>query len=239
MDLFLYTETMWTLALETTSSHGSVALLQHGSVAASSLLAGRHYASALFHAVNEILSECSLGLDDIGLFAVADGPGSFTGVRIGLTAVKGWTEVLAKPAVAVSTLRAIAGATSAPVLAVVDAARNEVYAGWYPHGTLAVQAEEGGSATVPQSREWLEGMATFRREWEGRSKAQRFRAVSPDPALRTTCSWLEQGEAELAPAVGLLGRSDFLAGHAQNGLQLDARYIRRSDAEMAQLPQPA
>lgn len=123
---------MWVLGVETTTPSGSVALLRAEAdgdeeVVAELPLEARNYAASLFAATEAALAQAAIGLADVDLFAVADGPGSFTGERVGLTAVKGWIEALGKPAVNVSTLRAIGGP-----LAVLDAGRGEVYYGRYP-----------------------------------------------------------------------------------------------------------
>ena len=210
-----------TLALETTSAHGSLALLQEDVVLMERALSARHYASELFGAVAAALREHQLGLNDVDLFAVADGPGSFTGVRIGLTAVKGWVEVLGRPAVAVSTLRAVAGLGTAPVIAALDASRGEVYYGVYPQGAKAPEAagvEEG-----------MESQASFAARCERAGWPRR----TPHAVVREACPGLEAAPLLLAGAVGRLGLEDFRRGRRQTALELDARYIRRPDAEMA------
>lgn len=213
---------MWTLALETTSNHGSLALLDDERLHTVVALEARAYAVSVFEAAASVLKQAQLQLDDIGLFAVADGPGSFTGVRIGLTAVKGWIEVLEKPAVAVSTLRAAAAAAwDQPVLSVLDASRNEVFYGIYPHG-----ARQEGS----DSEEGLESVDAFRARRAQAGSA--WRVLTADAALAVQLEGVEQAPMELAPAVGRLGRAAWCAGQVGDGLRLDARYIRRPDAQV-------
>lgn len=213
---------MWTLALETTTAQGSVALLREGEILAQAALEGRDTAAAVFRAVEAVLRTGGRRLADMDLFAAADGPGSFTGVRVGLTAIKGFCEVLGKPAAAISTLRAVAeaGAGTArlgdtPVLAALDASRGEVYFGVY-----------GGAE---RDQEGLESLAEFEQrltEWNGR-------AFTPYAALAARVARLQTVGTLLAPAVGRLAVSAFRAGRTQSPLELDARYLRRADAEMA------
>jgi len=126
---------MWVLGIETTTPSGSVALLHLPTaeavpeVIAELPLEARNYAASLFSTTERALTIAGITLAQVDLFAVADGPGSFTGERVGLTAVKAWIEVLGKPAVNISTLRAIGG----PV-ALMDAGRGDVYYGRYPPG---------------------------------------------------------------------------------------------------------
>ncbi|HUX68282.1 MAG TPA: tRNA (adenosine(37)-N6)-threonylcarbamoyltransferase complex dimerization subunit type 1 TsaB [Terriglobales bacterium] len=211
---------MWTLALETTTAHGSLALLRGETVAGERRLESQRTSVTLFGALQSLLAEQGVELEGVGLFAVADGPGSFTGVRLGLTAVKGLVEVLGAPAVAISTLRAVAGVTAAPTLAALDAGRGEAYYGIY-------SAEEGGP-----EEEGLESLEALRE----RVRRLGLRAVTPQPALQAACPELELVGPLLAPAVGRLGLAAFRAGRAHPGpnaaLSLDARYLRRSDAEL-------
>jgi len=201
---------MWTLGIETTSAQGSVALLRGDGVERWAALEPP-YSSGLFAAVEAVLKEAGIGLGDIELFAVADGPGSFTGVRIGLTAVKGWIEVLGKPAAGVSTLQAVAG--GAPGLAGLDAGRGEVYFGAYAGGS----SEEG-----------LEALEAFCR----RAAAWRGPVLTPQAAIAAACPQAKLVEPRLAANVGRLGIAAWRRGERKDALSLDARYLRRSDAEL-------
>lgn len=114
---------MLILALDTSSPAGSVAVLRDGKViGVVSTWVDEIYSSRMFRHLGFILRELAIGLEHIDLYAVAAGPGSFTGLRVGLTAVKGWAEVYGKPIAAVSALEAVAvqtrsgAALLAPVL---------------------------------------------------------------------------------------------------------------------------
>ncbi len=199
---------MWTLALETTTSHGSVALLHEDIVIAVAPLESGQYATSLFTLARRLLDEARIELRHIGLFAAAQGPGSFTGVRVGLAAVKGWTEALGAPAAGVSTLRAIASARAGARLAVLDAGRDEVYFGLFPEGE--------------------EGLEEWSRFEQRAAAAPPGAAVTPDPRLQAAAAGhLQLVPPLLAPAVGQLGLADWRAGLATDALRLDASYISR------------
>lgn len=203
----------WTLALETASPRGSVALLLEGDVRAKRKLETRNYGDELFVVVEGLLAESGLNLAEIALIAVADGPGSFTGVRIGLTAAKGWHEVLGTPLAPISTLRAVVGHHPLPALGARDAARGEVYFGAY----AAHRAEEG-----------LEPLAAFQerlRQWPAA-------AWTTDESLQRVCPALQLVSPELASSVGWLGWRAGAAGHSRNVMALDARYLRHPDATL-------
>src|SRR6202142_4622558 len=100
---------MLILAIDTSTRAGSVALLGDRQVLAE--ISSREetpYSTRLFRDLELLQSRAPFRMDQIDVFAVAAGPGSFTGLRVGLTAVKGWAEVHRKPIAAISGLEAIA-----------------------------------------------------------------------------------------------------------------------------------
>ncbi len=95
------------------------------------------HSETLLPTVNRIMRECDCSISDIDVLAVTAGPGSFTGLRIGMAAVKGISMAADKPVVAVSTLDTLAGniaGSDALVCALLDARKNEVYCGFYEVG---------------------------------------------------------------------------------------------------------
>src|ERR1700733_966895 len=121
-----------------TSRHGSIALARCRPGDSCDVidvvpLDGGTFSAQLVPQIAVLLAKHNFGKQDIGAFAVVTGPGSFTGLRIGLAAVKALAEVLAKPIAAISMLQAIAvsGGLQGNVIAVLDAGRGEVYVGDY------------------------------------------------------------------------------------------------------------
>ena len=129
---------MLTLALDTSSPAGSLAVLRDERVIGTvSTWTDEIYSSRMFRHLEFLLKELSLGLGEFDLFAVAAGPGSFTGLRVGLAAVKGWAEVYRKPIAAVSALEAVAAQShsqSSLMVPVLDAHRGQIYFGLYRRG---------------------------------------------------------------------------------------------------------
>src|SRR5260221_3504966 len=119
------------LALDTCDARGGVALLREESLLHTAPhTTNEDYSSWLLPAVTRVLTSGGLTLRDIDLYAVAAGPGSFTGVRVGLTTVKAWSEVHGRPIAAVSRLEAIAqqGTGSAPSgHATINTRRTQIY----------------------------------------------------------------------------------------------------------------
>jgi tRNA threonylcarbamoyladenosine biosynthesis protein TsaB len=127
---------MTILALDTTSEFGSLAVRSEGrTIAELTLQSHEGFAHLIFPAIENVLTQAGVGLEEIDCFAAASGPGSFTGVRVGLSAVKGLAEASGKKAIGVSNLRALATFGNLPLRAVVlDARRGEVYAAVYNSG---------------------------------------------------------------------------------------------------------
>src|SRR5580693_4338441 len=100
---------MLILSLDTSSPAGSFALLRDANVLSERVSTdNEHYSASVLRETKELLDGTHISLEQIDLFAVDAGPGSFTGLRVGLTTIKGWAEVWGKPVAAVSGLEALA-----------------------------------------------------------------------------------------------------------------------------------
>ena len=119
------------LAFETSAKAGSVALLEDGCLLAESYQnTGLTHSQTLMTMAQDLLKSCGLTPQQVDAVAVANGPGSFTGVRIGVAAAKGFAWGGEKPLYGVSTLEAMAlqlGAYDGYVVPVMDARRSQVY----------------------------------------------------------------------------------------------------------------
>lgn len=233
----MYNAYVIVLAIDTCDSRGSVAVVREGVVP--SLIAheaGLEYSAWLLPAATKVLNLSRLGMGDIEGYAVAAGPGSFTGVRIGLTTVKAWAEVYGKPAVAVSRLEAIAtqaAASASFIAAFADAQRAQVFGAVYRRA--ADDLVRIGEEMVIAPEKFVESAA----ELAGGGK---IAWVSPDvgllaaqPAWKSRASAgesLEEVSAILAGIIGQIGLKRLREGKATDALQLDANYVRRSDAEI-------
>src|SRR5882762_8110822 len=126
---------MLILAIDTSTRTGSIAFLRDNQVL--DQVSGHEetpYSTRLFRDLDLLQSRAQFRVDQIDVFAVASGPGSFTGLRVGLTAVKGWAEVHRKPIAAISGLEAIAAQASVNeelVNPFLDARRGHVFGSTY------------------------------------------------------------------------------------------------------------
>jgi tRNA threonylcarbamoyladenosine biosynthesis protein TsaB len=241
-----YTDAVLTLALDTSSLVGSLAILREDKLlGVVSTTSQENYSSRMFRHLEFLLSDLSLKLGDFDLFSVAAGPGSFTGLRVGLTAAKGWAEVFKKPVVGVSALEAVAtqalpdrSSRAALVVPVLDARRGQIYCAFYRQSNSRLQCD--GDPCVMSAEELFEKIG-------GRaSPNEQLVIATPLPELLSAVSRFENSVASsarastmvqhvsgvLAPWIGLLGVSSAKRGECSDALTLDADYIRRSDAEL-------
>jgi tRNA threonylcarbamoyladenosine biosynthesis protein TsaB len=225
------------LALDTCDSRGSLAVLRDAeTLEAVSHEGSEDYSSWVLPSAEQALRSSGLAIRDVEMFAVAAGPGSFTGVRIGLTTVKAWSEAYGKPVASVSRLEAMA--SQAPsgdpyVAAFVDAHREQVYGGLYRRDGSVLRLVEAEIVAAPQDfMDWVS-------QW---SAKQRVSWISMDPQKVTAQEgWraraqageaVEASTSVLAPAIGRIGHMRALEGRLTDALALDADYVRRPDAEL-------
>jgi len=136
------------LAVDTASMSASVAALERGKLRAELVLStGQTHSRHLMEMIDQALALSSWTLETVDGFAVTIGPGSFTGLRIGISTVKGLSMATQKPVVGVSSLEALAfqcAVGSLPACALIDGRKGEVYCARYrlDEGTLVAEGEE-------------------------------------------------------------------------------------------------
>jgi tRNA threonylcarbamoyladenosine biosynthesis protein TsaB len=126
------------LALDTATPSGSIAVLDDEKViGVTSTASDETYSSRLFRQLEFLLAELKRSLQSFDLFAVNSGPGSFTGLRVGLTAAKGWGEVYSKPVIGVSGLEAVAAQSSGAGRSISDFTDVKASGDWCGKATIA------------------------------------------------------------------------------------------------------
>lgn len=206
------------LALDTTSESGSLALRSNRkTVLELTIRSTEGFAHLIFPAIQSLLDQGGVRLEKIDLFAAAAGPGSFTGVRVGLSAIKGLAEAEGKLAVGISNLQALASFGNFPLRAVVlDARRAQVYAAVYNAALEAVVPE----AVLPLS-DWLGGLSE-----------PEYQFISPVslPFEGTRFAGMPFLEAPPNLAAAVAACAELQTGC--DPAAIDANYVRRSDAEL-------
>jgi tRNA threonylcarbamoyladenosine biosynthesis protein TsaB len=225
------------LALDTCDSRGSVALLRGKAVLRVAVHENAEdYSSWLLPTVQDILQLAGVSMEQVEAYAAASGPGSFTGLRVGLTTVKAWSEVYGPPIAAVSRLEALASQAQEGAVAVAvfaNAHREQIFGALYRRKEQQWERVEEEMVIEPAKFvEWV----------SERAGAERLGWVSPEPEYITRQeNWRERerrGErvqvvpAVLAPVIGRIGYEKVLENRLADAVTLDANYVRRSDAEL-------
>lgn len=232
---------MLIFALDTSTPAGSFALLRDGTILGQcAVIPDESCSPNLLRYAASLLESTRISLEQIDLFAVCAGPGSFTGLRIGLTTAKGWAEIWRKPVAAVSGLEAVA-AQAAPSCtqgsllgAVLDARRGQIFGGLFRvpddrWGTL----DPIGVEVLASADEFLKSLRT---EIAGTSSlvlaCTSSELIRPAVERQSLHCRIEAVSHVLAPTIGRLGYAKALRGDVVDALHLDANYIRRCDAEV-------
>jgi tRNA threonylcarbamoyladenosine biosynthesis protein TsaB len=242
---------MLILAFDTTSEVGGVGIFRDHECLAHVANEGpaNRYSVSLFYMVDQATGEAKArhgvpvrGLADMGLIAVATGPGSFTGIRVGLAAAQGWAKAFGLPICGVSVLEALVEAAQIRTgwaMPILDARRGEFFVGLFrrqPEGDTSYQR-----SYVPAAEGWLLRPAELgpfltHRLPEGVGATCVVRghdraALALRENLPSSFQW-QAVTGTLVESVARLGLRDYRTGKQQAAGDLDAYYIRRSDAEL-------
>ena len=210
------------LSLDTTAESGSIALSEQDRLVEEvALHSPNGYGHVLYGEIERLLKRHAVRVQDIDCFAAASGPGSFTGVRVGLTAVKGLAYATGKRVVPVSNLQALAWFGSAPLRAtVIDARRGEIYGAVYDD-RLEIAVPE----VVIKFENWLKLLPSCNFELISMDFSPLRSMMDPEiPAI--------EAPRALAGAIGRIAWSRLAAGLTSDPAEVDANYVRRSDAEL-------
>jgi tRNA threonylcarbamoyladenosine biosynthesis protein TsaB len=208
---------MLLLAVDTAGRQGGITLARGDAdrfeVIESASIEGGTFSAELIPQISDLLGKHKLTARDLEGIVAVTGPGSFTGIRVGLTAVKGLGEVLKIPIAAVTSLEVlIAAADGGRVLGVLDAGRGEVY------------------CAAPGLSEILLTIA----EAAHLAKERGLQVVTPDANLAVkfeNSRTVSHRSSEVAARIGL---KKLVASEIVDVLALDANYIRKSEAEYMQ-----
>ena len=227
---------MHILAIDTATNSGGVALSSNSEVIALTMVkTPLHYSERILHLVDFLLQQHDLTLAEIDCFAVATGPGSFTGVRIGLATVKSFCQALDKPAVGISTLESLAYRfrwIQPRVAPMIDARRQQIYGALYRIEGPLIQMEKTEEVMPPG--EWLKGLPLHNCVFVG-DGAQLYKntilAAYDGARILDTDNRLVEQLCQLA-------YQRFTQGNILTAHQLEANYVRPPDVRLNLTPDP-
>ena len=204
------------LAVDTTGEHGSIVLARGAEVTEEvALHAPGGFSQVLYGELERLFARHGLRTADVECFAAASGPGSFTGVRVGLACVKGLAEATGRPAVGVSNLEALARCGTARLRgAVIDARRGDIYGAVYDDAGRIVSPE-----VVSRLDAWLATLP---------AGVEQFVCADALPL-----PGLLPAPLSLAHMIAAIANDRLVRGEAGDPAGLDANYVRRSDAELS------
>jgi tRNA threonylcarbamoyladenosine biosynthesis protein TsaB len=223
---------MLVLALDTSTSRGSLALVQdHQLLAEFTLESSSSYLNRLVAGSDYLLQETGHTLGEINLIVVSQGPGNFTGLRLGLATAKGLALAIGCPVLAINTLDVLAAGipfSALPVCPIIDAKKQEIYAAFYDCGADAAQLcgdylllKPAVLAARILEPTLLTGPGLERYESLFRERLGEL-AVLPPPEFRHV----------RAGVLARLGQEQFAAGRVPDLDKLTPFYLRPADAEL-------
>jgi tRNA threonylcarbamoyladenosine biosynthesis protein TsaB len=242
------------LAVDTSGKDGSVALARampgqdEIDVLEVVPLTGGAFSAQLVPQIAALLSNHGYSKSDLGAFAVASGPGSFTGLRVGLAAMKALAEALQKPMVAISVLEAVAcsgaaqgtaqGTARGRVLAILDAGRGDIYVGDYELNPQVHMQARMHNERLLSREEFIAEAQVEAKVLEAKRKA----VVTPDAVLaekiQSAGIQIELIEYPNSGVLARLGWEHLQRGETVRPEELEANYLRHSDAEIFSKPAP-
>jgi tRNA threonylcarbamoyladenosine biosynthesis protein TsaB len=218
------------LSVETATLSGSVALARGEEIlAALAGDSGSSHSNTLLNDVDKLLHEAQIDVAEIDLFAVATGPGSFTGLRIGIATVKGLAGTLDRPCAGIPTLHAVALAAgeSSRSVALLPAGRGEVFAQLFSVSSEGVvTALDDATHISPQKLPGKYGsLETIL--WCGEGAIANQAVIEKEPGWR-----IAPPIPNLATHVALLALKKFREEELEHPDAVQAIYVRPSDAEL-------
>lgn len=221
---------MYILAVDTATNAGGAALSRGDEVIGSVMIkAPLRYSETLIPLIDFLLAQHDLRLEQVEGFAVASGPGSFTGLRVGIATVKAFCQALDRPAVGISTLEALAYRfrwVDGWIAPVIDARRKQIFAALYRAEEDQVYRE--GEERVLRPEEWLRELPVQEGAFVGDGVRVYRETIE---RLRPQGRVLETDNRILEALCGLAYRR-FREGRGVSAHELAANYVRPSDAEL-------
>ena len=218
------------LAFDTSTEKFSISILKNNKIVLNlSKILNKTYSKFLISIIKRSLEKTKLDIKEINYILISLGPGSFTGIRIGLSTVKAFCQPLDIPVVGISTLAALAyrfSNLSSYIAPIIDAGRKQIYGAVYQvkHSEINIKSPE----RVLPPNEWLASIPTSQNLFVGdgvQLYEDMILSIHPKAQLLATNN-------QIIEQLCLVGHSYFRKGQTLTATNLAANYIRPSDAEL-------
>jgi tRNA threonylcarbamoyladenosine biosynthesis protein TsaB len=234
------------LGIDTSTNCGSVAVTDKDNLLSESSIPSSHsYSRSLIGAIDELLKKCGIGIGDIDGYAVSIGPGSFTGLRIGLSTCKGFNLATGRPIIPVDTMDAMVDSISSDseffqsaifnlqssillLCPVIDARKEEIYTALYKYKDGKVEKIADETAVTPEKRcqaidrptiFFGDGLRAY-----GDFIKSRLKGLA--------CFYYDDMPKNIASSIAFMGAKKLERGDVADPVALKPKYIRRSEAEI-------
>ncbi len=220
------------LGIDSSIPQGSVALLENDRIISETSLQGTsNFSGGLLRMVNQTLLKAKLRLDDVDGFGITIGPGSFTGLRVGVSLVKGFILSMEKPFQGIDTLEAVAACVEPidhPVCTILDARKKEVYCAFFKYEGQRLIRTSPDRAMLPEDLLGLiseptvftgSGLTTYGDFFCGQLGS---RFIEQHPLRKRT----------VAASAAFLARERFTKSRCLDLDELKIKYVRKSEAEL-------
>lgn len=220
------------LAIDTSTDTGSIAITDGEDILVESILnVGRTHSETLIPSFQEMLEKTKLDIKDLDLLALTVGPGSFTGVRIGASTVKGFALALEKPVAGVSTLEALASNfpfSSLPIMPLFDARRGEIYSAMFKwEEGIIKRLSEDRAASLDDAISKIETKTIFAGEGLVKYGQMIKDRLGDNAVFAPRAVWYVR-----ASNVAALGRKSYEADGGLDIATFTPSYRRKSEAEI-------
>lgn len=226
---------MRVLAIETSTMLGGVAVMdeKNGVIAELRQNVKGILSERLMGWIHYLLGQCGIGMGDIQALVVSTGPGSFTGLRVGLGTVKGLAFASGLPVVGVPTLEAFAwgfGSSAVPICPMLDARKKEVYTGLFVRGGEEIRRLIGETSTRPS--DFLRELTKFEEVMFVGEGAVLYR-IEIEREMKQRAHFAPPHQMSPSPAtLAHIGLKRALHGEFADPQALAPYYIRKSEAEI-------
>lgn len=219
------------LAVDTSTMMSSISVLEDDKIIAdSSINQEETHSEMLVPLIKRMLDDLKIKANDIDLFAIAKGPGSFTGLRIGMTSLKAMAQALDKPIIGVSTLKGMAYSimNDGYVLAIIDARGKRYFAGLYKwnNDQLEMQFEEIIEENVLEER--IQEIDRITIVGEAISKLPN--KIKEFSNVKLSHPGLNNG---ISRNIAVLAKEKYEKGEIDNTFDITPNYLRKSQAEIS------